>query len=625
MEVAAETRTKRKELAPAAAPRYCLLAALYCIALGAQPRADFVGAAVCAQCHQKANSEWSGARHGRMLQPATVSSVEGDFRQTRLTLRGRDYRLRIDNGVYYISEPTSSGEQQEHRVDYTLGSRRIQHYLTRLSDGRIVVLPPSWDVTRRQWFHNMDIVNPEEYDGGAVQVWNKNCFPCHVSGGAKNFKASGNSYDTSWQDFGTSCERCHGPGAKHVDHYRQTPRVPTPDTIVLPTRLDAARSTMICAQCHSLRDTVSEGFTAGSNYYDFYLPVLEYGEKVLNNDPSYWADGRPRRFSDDAVGFWQSECFLKGGATCINCHSDVHDPDVDKKAALHSGSNQICEQCHSQIGQNLPAHTHHAARSAGSSCVECHMPRTVYSIKAEIRDHSISVPVPENTEQAGIPNACNLCHRDKSARWAAAKVKEWYPENIRQKWIRRASAFSAARAGDPRSIGLLLAIVAEPAEGPIAHANAVGHLSRFSADPRVLPAMLKALTGPEPLVRAVAALRLPRKGDRAQVVQVQRSLVSAMGDPIRIVRVAAVLSLVDIGVPRLTIEDARLFARAKAEYLARARIVSDDAEEQFNAASFELLSGESASGIAMLRNTLSIDPGFEPAKKLLRSVSALVK
>ncbi len=602
-----------------------LLAAIPRMASGADATVSFVGATVCAQCHDDAHREWSGARHGKMLQPAAASSVEGDFRRSKILLRGAEYRLRVEGGVYYISEPGPSGKQQEHRVDYTLGSRRIQHYLTRLSDGRIAVLPPSWDVTRKEWFHNMDIVNPEEYDGGAVQIWNKNCYSCHVSGGKKNFDAGHNSYATTWQDFGTTCERCHGPGEDHVARYRHSPPSPAPDGIVLPTRLSAARSTMICAQCHSLRDMISEGFTAGSNYYDYYLPILEYGEKVLNNDPSYWTDGRPRRFSDDAVGFWQSECFLKGGATCTNCHSDVHDPEVDKNAALRTGSNQICTQCHQQIGQNVSTHTHHNPSSTGSSCVECHMPRTIYSIKAEIRDHSISVPAPENTGQFGIPNACNLCHRDETVQWAAAKLRVWYPGGSRQKWIRRASAFSQARAGDPHAIDTLLAIFSEPAEGAIARANALGHLSRFPADARVVGAMEKALKDdPEPLVRAVAALRLPRKGNPAELAEVRRALVNALGDPVRTVRIGAVLSVVDIGIPLLSPVEANQFARAKEEYIARARILGDDAEEQFNAASFALLAGDSTLGIAMLKNTLLIDPAFEPAKKLLRGIADFV-
>ncbi len=88
-----------------------------------------------------------------MLQPAKLATVKGDFARSQITLRGLTYRLRQDRGVSYVTESYLSGKEQEHRVDYTLGSRRIQHYLTTLSDGRIIVLPPSWDVSRKEWFH----------------------------------------------------------------------------------------------------------------------------------------------------------------------------------------------------------------------------------------------------------------------------------------------------------------------------------------------------------------------------------------------------------------------------------------------------------------------------------------
>ena len=52
------------------------------------------------------------------------------------------------------------------------------------------------------------------------------------------------------------------------------------------------------------------------------------------------------------------------------------------------------------------------------------MPRTVLSIKAQIRDHSLSIPVPENTTRHGIPNACNLCHKDRDASWATRQRTE---------------------------------------------------------------------------------------------------------------------------------------------------------------------------------------------------------
>src|SRR5256714_6497487 len=124
-----------------------------------------------------------------MVQPATKTSVKGDFSRGRIVLRDAPYLLRERDGAYYITESYLTGKPQEHRVDYTLGNRRIQHYLTTLSSGRVIVLAPSWDILRKQWFHNTDIADPDESDEALIQIWNKNCYSCHVSQQQKNFDA----------------------------------------------------------------------------------------------------------------------------------------------------------------------------------------------------------------------------------------------------------------------------------------------------------------------------------------------------------------------------------------------------------------------------------------------------
>ena len=372
---------------------------------------SFAGAAACAKCHANVTHTWSTSRHSKMVQPATTTGVVGDFARAPVTLRGSVYRFRTQAGAFYITESYLTGKPQEHRVQYTLGNRRIQHYLTTLADGRIIVLPPTWDVLRKNWFHNLDIDDPEEAPGTQVQIWNKNCYSCHVSQEQKNFDPRTVAYKTAWLDFGINCERCHGPGAEHAAFYGKPNRQGKPQhDVVVQTRLNAARNTAVCAQCHSFRDILVDGFAAGDDYYDHFLPMLEFSQ-APSADPGYWPDGRPRRFSTDAYGFWQSECYLKGNATCLDCHVVPHNTDVDKNPQLKPDVNTLCTRCHRAEGASLTSHTHHAEKSAGSSCVECHMPRTVYSIKAEIRDHAMTIPAPENTSRTPFPTPATCATR----------------------------------------------------------------------------------------------------------------------------------------------------------------------------------------------------------------------
>jgi len=575
---------------------------------------SFAGAAACGKCHANVSHTWSSSRHSKMVQPATTAGVVGDFGRGAVTLRDSVYRFRVQAGAFYMTESYLTGKPQEHRVQYTLGNRRIQHYLTTLADGRIIVLPPTWDVVRKNWFHNLDIDDPEEAPGTQVQIWNKSCYSCHVSQEQKNFDTEKIVYKTAWLDFGINCERCHGPGAEHAAFYAKPNHQGKPEhDVVLQTRLDAARNTAVCAQCHSFRDILVDGFAAGDDYYDHFLPILEFTQPSTG-DPGYWADGRPRRFSTDAFGFWQSECYLKGKATCLDCHVVPHNTDVDKNPQLKPDVNTLCTRCHQAEGAALTSHSHHAEKSTGSSCVECHMPRTVYSIKAEIRDHAITIPVPENTLHHAIPNACNVCHKNRDANWALEQMNAWYGAGSRQKLIRRADAFAAAKKGDAAAVPALLAILSEPAEGALVRANAVGYLGGFASDSKAMRAILQALADPDPLVRAIAARILnPGTAYRSEAVP---ALGLLLRDPAATVRISAAVGLIGMGFRQPPSEYVEPMELAKQLFRARATLNADDAEQDLAAGRVYLLLADPVSAIAAFQTSLKLDPQV-PAQYLL--------
>jgi tetratricopeptide (TPR) repeat protein len=126
--------------------------------------------------------------------------------------------------------------------------------------------------------------------------------------------------------------------------------------------------------------------------------------------------------------------------------------------------------------------------------------------------------------------------------------------------------------------------------------------------------MQGALGDQQPLVRAVAALRLaPGPADKAEAV---RSLAVALGDAVTTVRVSAAVCLVSLGVKELAGADGERFERAKQIYRARAEFNSDDAEQQMGAGRFYLLTGDPARALTALQASLRIDPEA-PARYLL--------
>jgi hypothetical protein len=94
--------------------------------------------------------------------------------------------------------------------------------------------------------------------------------------------------------------------------------------------------------------------------------------------------------------------------------------------------------CHKQFDkpQALVAHTHHPAKSTGSRCLNCHMPRINEGLQDVVRTHTIFSPTHAGMIEANQPNACNLCHTEKSIEWTVGRLGEWYGAGFSAKALR---------------------------------------------------------------------------------------------------------------------------------------------------------------------------------------------
>lgn len=560
------------------------------------PKPDRVaGAAECKSCHEDIHQRWSDSIHGKMIQSATPATVLARATESLGKLPGSATWM---NGRLFIEE-----NGVRNRVDYTLGNRRIQHYITTKSSGQMFVLHASWDVLRQEWFHSREIVPgaPE----GFVQQWNTSCVYCHVTQqyqDVKGFDAKTMTYKTSWVESSASCERCHGPLKDHAQSMkdRVSRQSVMPQTIrASKTEPPSLESMKVCAQCHWAKTVVATGFTTREPYFDHYYPSLIHFDHD-SADPAWWADGRPKRFSNEAAAFFLSGCFQSGKESCTNCH-DPHWNRTDGNDALMSRADQFCQKCHEGKG---PDHTHHLATSPGSSCVACHMPYTVSGVKSKMRDHSMLVPDPQNTIRFDIPNACESCHDDHSPDWVVDAFEEWYPTRS-PRLQQRALAFTLARKTDPRSVLPLIALARNTKENPAIRASAAGYLMMFP-EPRSADALIGLATDSETLVRIETARSLGAMKD-PRVISVLGRLVS---DEARAVRVTAAESLVG-----LTLEDpsaVRAIAgvdRALAEYRDSLNVEADHAKVQVRLGALELMFRDVAKAREAYETALRLDKG----------------
>lgn len=588
------------------------------------PRSEYTGAEACKVCHLLEYNEWATSRHSRMVQPIKPGEVRASFtRGESLAYRGRVFTFERQGAQYFIIENRASLPAVRHAIDYTLGNRRIQHFMTRQQDGSLVLLPPSWDVLRGEWFPQEDIVPTGDSGVEPVQVWNKNCFGCHVSQERKNFDTETLTYDSDWLDSGTNCETCHGAGRPHVEYFEAVAHGQEPPPIVSWQPLKrplmpfaGATATDLCASCHQNRYLLQTDYTPGDPFYDYFLTALPYTVPPDSPDPAYYVDGRTRRFSNNGFALWLSSCYLEGGVRCIDCHRNGHSINIEKNPQLASAvaGEQLCSRCHSNIVENAGEHSHHSVDSEGSSCIACHMPLTVSGIKATMRDHSLAVPVPENTADYGIPNACNLCHNERPPQWAAEKIQAWFgniedrPEAMKLR--RRAVAFSAAQHGEPAGLEPLLEIVRNQDEPFLMRATAAGYLRAYPG-PRALDGLWDALVDPHPLVRAIVPLSIVAHPQGRTLLN---DLAAQLSDPSYSVRINTAFAFTNLGIGRAEGTLGDHLRIAQDEYIDHLQLYADSDADQSNRGTVLALRGEFEEAIGAYRTALRLNPEHADAR-----------
>ncbi|MEM6993850.1 MAG: multiheme c-type cytochrome, partial [Myxococcota bacterium] len=281
-----------------------------------------------------------------------------------------------------------------------------------------------------------------------VGEWTKGCFKCHATGPEPRTHLS--PPDTRAVELGIACESCHGPARAHVDA-RRAGEVPTEPLVVNPTKLSPERSAAVCGQCHAnfatkgratwRREgpTFRPGELLGDDRYlvsyasepDEDAPWLD---AWLEGSPSrmdtkFWPDGSVLPGGREYSGLVESACFLEGGMTCNSCHSAHRYDSPDKMLKPDALGDAACTTggCHVVfVGAAVAEHSHHAAESPGSRCVNCHMPPTSWGMHRAVASHRIDAPDAVDVLDNPRPNACNLCHLDRTTRWTAQTLADWY-------------------------------------------------------------------------------------------------------------------------------------------------------------------------------------------------------
>jgi predicted CXXCH cytochrome family protein len=420
-------------------------------------KAEYVAPRVCASCHRQVADDYRKTGMGRsFFRPTSANIIEDYTRNNEFyhSLSDTHYSMIRRDGEFYqrrwqIGFAGKETNVEEMKVDYILGSgNHARSYLHRTAAGTLIELPLGWypDPDRDR--------NPSKPEALAAGSWAMSpgsdsdhprtrrfiaykCMFCH--NGIPRIPA-GHEVPGSDPVFlgdlpeGIDCQRCHGPGGKHVRAAGAAGgRVEDiRGSIVNPARLSSKLRMEVCMQCHL--ETTSGRIPAALQRFNrgpfSFVPGEPLEDFVISFDhaPGTGHDDKFEAVSS-VYRLRQSRCFAgsEGKLTCQTCHNPHRAPRGEEAKNHYSA---ICRQCHATRQNSIEALDSlisSGKHPAATDCIPCHMPKRPAedTPRMIMTDHLIQRSPVERAPvgQAGRPVVAELYH---------GEVVPYYPSPLPQ-------------------------------------------------------------------------------------------------------------------------------------------------------------------------------------------------
>jgi Flp pilus assembly protein TadD len=358
----------------------------------------YVGDAACTPCHADIAQTYAQHPMGRSLAPvADATPIErydkdagNPFEAFGLHHTAQRQGTRSIHKEARLSADGKPVAQTEAEVRFTVGSGAHGRSYLIERDGYLFQSSLTWYVEKKQWALSPRYEVAHQHFDRPVGA---ECLSCH----ANRLNAVAHTVNRYRQPifdgFHIGCERCHGPGALHVESS-------DPLDIVNPAKLEPYLRDAVCEQCHLAgRGRI---LLHGRQYDDFRpgLPLHLFWAVFVKRDSS-----GDRKLVSHVEAMHESKCFQKssGKMGCISCHDPHVKPAPEKRVAYYRDR---CLACHGEAGCSL---TLEERRGMGreDSCIDCHMTRINPAdiAHATITDHSIPrrTPPPDEASDLSSP------------------------------------------------------------------------------------------------------------------------------------------------------------------------------------------------------------------------------
>ncbi len=570
---------------------------------------DFKGSASCIECHERFYNLWAPSHHGLAMQPITANFIETQvvLGQDGIVMEGAFYQAVKKDTSLFIREQ-SAGLTKDYLVLWALGGKNVYYFLAEWEGGRLQTLPLAYDVNTKKWYNNPESAVrhfPNMNQGGMQDsalswrdrqyTFNTSCYGCHVSQLKNNFDLATNSYQTNWKEAGINCETCHGPCAEHIKVCREAGEgnVPKDLKIIITKTFTPEQHNSSCASCHARMRPITASYNPGDRYFDnFDLITLE------NQD--FYPDGRDLGENYTMTSWHMNSCMQNSKLHCVTCHTSSGRYRFKHEDLTEA--NKACTSCHEENGKSYEQHTHHPISDNSPKCVECHMPTTRFGNMMR-SDHSFRPPMPAATIKFKSPNACNICHDDKSAEWANQLVNQWKKNDYQKETLYIGSLIDEARNGKWERLNEMLEVINTNRFGEV-FTNSLIRILTNCDNPKKWQVLVGALKLESPLSRSSAAIGLMGYSNE----EVKTALFNAAADEYRLVRLAAAQSLATFPQQDFNAGQLEIFRKVNAEYENSLVSRSDDWSSWYNLGNHYQNMGNMAQAISAYNNSLKIYP-----------------
>jgi tetratricopeptide (TPR) repeat protein len=334
---------------------------------------------------------------------------------------------------------------------------------------------------------------------------------------------------------------------------------------------------------------ITTGYMPGDRYFDNY-------DLVILNNTDFYPDGRDLGENYTYTGWMMNECNSNGQMHCVMCHTS------SGRDRFKNNPNDACKSCHAERVADVVAHSGHKEGSTGAVCINCHMPKTMFG-NMNRSDHSFRPPMPEATIKFDSPNACNMCHTDKSPEWANKVVKQRKNGNYQDETIKWATLLRSARLGEWANLDKILEHISKEDLNEVVTASFIRTLDNCEKEQK-WPTIINALKSKSPLIRSSAANGLMGNSS----VEAKTALLQACADEYRIVRISAANSLSTFPKNQFTAEETRMMAKATEENLVSMTARPDDWSSHYNLGIFYQNQGDANKALESYENAARLYP-----------------